>query len=367
MKGIWRPLLMAAVLCTAGFARVADAQTIIVRHVPPDVTVEASLDTRPAVQAVLDPAGNARIALNAIQGTAEASVRVFLYACDSRRRLALVGRDAPIPPMPTECVRKDLSGVFVLRPVTTLVLNLAESTPIVLIAQGQPPREWLEDIPEQAEGVKVHTPAPGLMVFGGGGWSNFRENTFKACGQLVTSCSGGDLRMGTTIGATYWMSPFIAAEVSFAKDRVLTAFGNTPSSSFTTTVDPEILIINAKVGVPVHERVTFYGTGGIDHHRATTTTTDIADDLPVTIDGVSQTLTGGTLKTSYRTAGWSWAAGGGVDIWVSRHFGIYLEGRFADLKGSDVTGGEARRDQIATSVQTGIRFRFAPPRRPVQN
>jgi opacity protein-like surface antigen len=356
MTRFWRPLVLAAVL-GAGTVRVATAQTVIVRHAPADTTVQVSFDAQPPVTATPDAAGNARATLDIVPGTDELAARVFLYSCPGVRQVAIVGRDSNMPPMPTGCTRRDLSGIFVVRHTTTLVLNLAEAIPFVLSAPGAPPHEWLRDpqSADEANAAARRVRAETFTAYLGSGLSNFRGVTASVC-DLGVSCSGGDLSPGFTVGANYWFSPFIAADVSYGKDRILTANGHVGDSfNFTSTVDPEVLMLAAKIGVPVNARVTFYGKAGANHHRATTTNTDTLTDITVTVDGVSQTLPGGTLKTAYRTEGWGWLWGGGIDIHVTPHIGIYLDGRMLQLKGVSETG-EFTRDTVATSVQAGIRL-----------
>jgi hypothetical protein len=101
--------------------------------------------------------------------------------------------------------------------------------------------------------------------------------------------------------------------------------------------------------------IRLYAQGGIDRHRATFRTTQSADDRTVTINNATQTLAGGTQMLEYTTEGWGWVVGGGLEAWVNRVFGLYADAQYVKLRGSDVTGGEARTNESLLVVTAGIR------------
>ena len=84
-------------------------------------------------------------------------------------------------------------------------------------------------------------------------------------------------------------------------------------------------------------------------------TTQTQDPRTVTVDEVVQTIPGGTQTFELKTDGWGWLFGGGLEVWVSPSFAIYGEFDYGALKGSDVSGGEARIDDRLTSALLGLR------------
>jgi hypothetical protein len=163
-----------------------------------------------------------------------------------------------------------------------------------------------------------------------------------------------------TVGISYWLSPWIGAEASYAKDARLTASGQTSATAtFTSETDPELFTIAGKVGMTVN-RVGLYARGGANFHRATTLETDVLPNITRTVNGITVILPGGTLATGYRTQGWGWLTGGGLDVRATDRFGIYLDARLAKLSGKARDDSPVVRNTLTMSFQMGVRFSLVP-------
>jgi len=357
MKSLRRPLLVAAVFCAVLRGAAAEAQTIILRHVPEGVTFDASLVASAAVAATTDPYGNAVIAINSLTRGSEMVARIYVVNCGTGGHVVLADRNAPVPAIEPGCGLRELSGAFVVRRNTTLVVNLGETPPAVRIAQGRAPENWLQDVVAGAGLPPADAPYR-LGVFAGGGLSIFRGLSVDACGDS-SACRTSNVTQGGTAGVSFWLSPWLGAEISYAKDVRLTASGEPAAgTSFTTETDPEMIMLAGKVGRVVN-RVGLYAKGGATFHRATTTETDVLPNITRTVSGIVTVFPGGTLATAYRTQGWGWLAGAGMDIRVTNRFGIYLDGRLAKLSGT-ASGSPAVRNTLTPSLQMGLRFALVP-------
>lgn len=190
-------------------------------------------------------------------------------------------------------------------------------------------------------------------MFGGGGLASFRDADVVFCGG-DTECKTTGPRPAYTAGVAYWLTPFLAAEASYIRPANVTADGSGTGYRFSSELDTHAVVAVGKLGVPVG-RLRVYGHAGATYHRASWTTTETIDDYPVTIDGVEQTVAGGTQAFEFRTAGWGWMFGGGVEVWVTPAFGIYAEGARIVLKGKAEGGGDARMDDRVASILAGVR------------
>ena len=76
------------------------------------------------------------------------------------------------------------------------------------------------------------------------------------------------------------------------------------------------------MGLPIG-RARLYGKGGGIFHSATTTSVN-------TIADVDQTL-------KLRTEGWSWIAGGGIEVWISKRFALYADADCGRIRGDAVS------------------------------
>ena len=328
----WRLLAMAAALNVTAGAGIAAAQTIIVRHAPPGETIEAVLNATKVATAEVTAAGDATLSvdLNKNIGTTEIDANIFIDVCDKLHRVIVVERAKLPDPQEPGCARRDIPGLYWVRQVNTLVIDVGSATPTMLLIRGSysvsAPRTW--------------TPSPtGLVLFGSGSFLTFRDAAFVACGS-VTSCSAKDSGIAVNGGLTYWFTPFLGAEVTYLKPRNVTSSGGGDTYHFNGTLESEVATVAGKLGVPLGA-LRLYGQIGRSYHWGKAVTTE-------TIDAASQTF-------ELKTEGWGWSFGGGGEVWLTRSFALYAELAFADVKGADIAGGEGRIDDRVRSIGGGVR------------
>jgi hypothetical protein len=359
MMALWRPLALAAALNVTVAVGVATAQTVVVTNAPPGSKIELVLNAATIGSATPDASGIATLSvgLSAHGGKTETDAHIFVDVCKELRRVLLVERGQQ-PPAPGEgCARKEIAGLFLVRRVTTLVVDVGAAAPAVWLRQGPAPERWLKPEPEAQEGAaRTWRPLPtGLVLFGSGGLNSFGDAVSLACGN-VTPCSGKDRRAAYTFGGDYWVTRFLAAEGSYLKPAQVTTSGSGDIYRFNSSLDTRIITVAGKVGVPIGP-VRAYGKVGATYQRSTSTTTETIDDRTVTVDGVDQIVKGGTQTLAIRTEGWGWIAVGGLEAWVSRRVAIYGEVGGAALKGSNVDSGEGKLDEPVTIILLGIRLK----------
>jgi Outer membrane protein beta-barrel domain len=346
-----RVLTLAATL-NAILACTAHAQTVIVRRAPPGSTIELVVNTETVGSTTADASGDARLTTNmfAAPGKSETDAFLFVDFCTDNRRIVIVERSGQPAQPPAGCDRRQILGVYLVRKISTLVVNAAGPNPTVLLRQGsvslRPSRVW--------------TPSPaGLHVFGGGGLMQIRDAVGLACGN-VSNCSGDDSAIGYTVGATYWFSRYLAAEGSFTKPAEVTIEGSGDDFRFTSFQDSEIYAMSGKVGFPTR-RLRFYGQAGANYHRSTSGTSETLDDITVTNDDGTETVIEGGVQTfNLKTSGWSWQFGGGAEFWILPRVAAYGEVGWTWIKGEAEDDGDGATDDRYRSFVGGIRLRLWP-------
>jgi hypothetical protein len=348
-----RPLALAAAFTMIAAAGTATAQTLAVRGAPGGATIEFVFNGATISSTTVDPVRNASsaVVLQASIGKPETDVHIYLDQCGTRLRVIFVERGVPPPPQQA-CVRKEIWGWYLARPVTTFVMDLGGSEPSVAVRQGPAPREWLGDVGATPPRTWPSVPN-GLMLSGGGGFSVLGGAVAAECGN-VAQCSGSGTGIAYSAGISYWIARFVAAEVGYLKPADVETAGSGSNFRFSGTLDSEILIVGANVGAPVGP-VRIYGRGGANYVRATSKSTETIDDATVTVGGVTQTVKGGTQTFSAKTAGWSSYFGGGVEVWLKRALAIYAEGGRFTLKGKPLDGSESQLDDHVTVLGGGVR------------
>jgi OmpA-like transmembrane domain. len=331
----WRLPVLGAVLFVSLGAGVAAAQAVIVRKAPPAAPVEVALNAEKVASGTADPNGDATLAfkLPETDGNSGIDANVFVDYCDTLRRVVIVERGKLPLPADAGCARRQISGLFWVRRVNTLVVDAGGVTPTLLLIKGK----YGLDEPV----TRAWTPSPtGLVVFGGGGLMTFRDARLIACGN-VTPCSGHDGGLGGyTAGATYWVKRYIGVEGSYIKPRKVTAQGNSDTFNFDSALDAHVVTIAGKVAAPIGP-VRLYAKVGMNYHRATSTTSE-------TIGTASQTF-------EMKTQGWGWLLGGGAEAWITPSVALYAEAGIARIKGADVSGGEGVIDDRLRSIVFGLR------------
>ena len=346
-----RPLALAAALVVILGATVASAQTVIVRGAPAGSRVELVFNADVAGSAAADAAGDATLPFKLATPGAkpEIDARIFVDVCSDVRRVLLVGRGQQAPVPGSGCDRREILGVFLIRRVSTVVVNVGGLNPTVLLIQGPfdprvpvSPRSW--------------SPSPdGLILLGAGNLAWFNNATVLACGD--TDPCGRKQRPGFSVAAAYWITPVIGAEVGYVRPADVKIEGSGTGFRFTSTLEPEVVTIAGKVGAPVGP-VRIYGKAGGVFHRALLGTTQTIDDTTITVDGVTQVVKGGTQRLEMETEGWGWLFGGGLEVWLNRSFAIYTELQFAKLQGDPVNASDGRLDERMTTIAIGAQVRI---------
>ena len=345
-----RLLTLAAAIHLTLCAGVATAQTVLVRNAPPDSTIEVMLNSSPVGSTKVGASGVATVAGKISEDPArtEIDAQVFVDACGDVRRVIIVERAVQPPAPDAGCVRRDMGGLFLVKRITTLVVDFGGANTTLMLRQGSvsldPPRVWAE------------TPS-GLVLFGGGAYTFGSSAKAISCGD-VTPCDGSTSGFSFTAGATYWIVPFLGAEGAYIRPAEVTSSGSGEGFRFDGSFRADVFTAAGKVGVPLGP-VRLYGKVGGAYQRSTTNTTQIMEARTVTVDGVEETIPGGTAQYNLRTAGWGWIFGGGGEVWFSPAFAVYGEfGRLA-LKGSsrEDENAEGLVDDRMYTVFFGIRLR----------
>ena len=345
MTAWWQVAALVALATFAGTAGAA-AQSVLARNLTPGAPIEFVLNATVVGSAKADAEGYASMRLRpAGGGKDQMDSLVFVDTCGELKRILVVERGTEPLAQEPACARVEIPGL--------IVVNLTGPSPTLMLIQGPydpnaPPRTW--------------TAAPmGLIVSGGTGLTSFNNQGLFACGS-VTDCSANNWTMGFAGAAQFWLSPFLGAEVGYIKPGGTEVEGKGTSSissyDFTSSLGGDVLTVAGLVGGPVGP-LRLYGKAGANHQWTTQTETVTIADVTATIDGVEQTIKGGTQTTTLRTSGWGWLFGGGVDVWIHPRFAIYGEALWAGVKGGDADLGEGSLNQRLTMFFVGGRLYLA--------
>jgi hypothetical protein len=351
-KSLRFPALALALTATAGVSA-ASAQTVIVRSAPAGATIELTMDGGRSASATTDAQGDATLKPPA--STAESEAQLYVDACGSTVRVMLV-RLRPAAPE-AGCTRTEIGSVFIVRPVTTFVIDIDGTHASAHVAQGPPPRSWLDRGAAPEKAARTYgTPHNGLTVGAGAGFSRFDNAVTIMCGD-VAQCQSNNFGLALSFGADYWIRKFAAAHVGYVRPADVTAIGSGDTYRFDSALVSRILFVGGKLGGVVGP-ARIYGVGGATFHQATTTTHETFNDQTVVVDGVTQTIPGGSQTYAQKTQGWSWFIGGGVESWLINRLAIYGELLTPKVKGAPTTGGEGGIDDRAWIAVAGVRVRI---------
>lgn len=254
-------------------------------------------------------------------------------------------------------LRKELIPLFLMRSITSLVVDSTEGRPDAWLRQGPAPKSWLTSTVEEENplGGQSWRPAPtGLSIFGGGGLVTNSDLQGAVCGNTA-DCTNNGFRPGFTAGAWSWIGPNIAIEGSYLKPLAFTLDGADETYRFTSEFAADVITVVGKVGGQAGP-TRIYGLGGMNYQRSDLTTVETTGDITYTLDGVAVTLPGGTQTLTFETRGWGWMFGGGVEIWVKPRLALYGEFLRLKLNGTDTRGGEGILDNQLTTFMFGVRF-----------
>ncbi len=349
MTNAWRlPVMAAAVML--GCASAASAQSVMVRHLPPGSAVEAVINTGPAISGTANQDGDVTLVFPASTplgpgGKAEMDANVFLDTCKAVHRVVIFDRAKTPPPAADDCDRREITGVFWVRRVNTLVVDTATSTPSLLLIKGKyvpPPPPKPESASGEDETQKPRRKSPvGPMIFGGGGLGTYSAIAGETCG-LVSPCSTNQTAINGTAGIQFWMKEWLGIEGSYLRPKQFNASGG-DTFTFNTGVTADIYSVNGLVGAPLG-LVRPYAKGGVNFTASSSTTVE-------TIDVSSQTI-------AFKTRGWGYAYGGGVDVTIGKRIIGFAEVDFLKLNGGAVGGGPAQLDDKYTAIVIGARLQL---------
>src|SRR5262249_12730175 len=154
--------------------------------------------------ATADGAGDATLAVPA--RAAEDDVQMHVDVCGNLVRVLIVSRGVqPAAPGPN-CARTDFPSTFLMRAVTTFVVDISEQSAVVHLSQGPPPPEWVGRGPAVHGKIAWSTPSTGLALSAGVGFSTFSDAVTVACG-TATPCDSNNFGGAVTLGAEYWIKP----------------------------------------------------------------------------------------------------------------------------------------------------------------
>ena len=360
MTELRRLLPVAAALTAILAGGQAAAQTVVVTKTPPGATVELGLNAATIGTATADAAGTATLPVNleAHGRKPVADARIFVDVCEKSRRVTLLETGWEAPPPGAGCVRREIFGVFFLQKITTVVVNASEQAQAVWIKQGRAPDAWLRDVPadtEKAAAVESKLPR-GFALFVGGGLSKYANASTVSCGSF-TNCTSDDSKANIWIGGDFWIRSWIAASGGYLRPWGASADGSGNGYRFTTSLNPNVVTITAKVGAPLG-RVRIYGEVGTAYNWTTRTTTQTMDDQSLVIDGLPVVIPGGTQEFTLKTEGWNWIWAGGGEFWMTPIAAVWGEVSWVKLTGNASGGGEGSLNDTLTSVTAGIRLRL---------
>jgi hypothetical protein len=337
MTRLWRLLVIAAALNMTAAATAA-AQTVLLRKAPPGVSVEFLLNDAVVGTGTTNPEGEASLDLK--MTLAEMDANVFVDVCEKSRRVVVVDRNRRPPAAPAGCDRREISGIFWVRPINTLVVDAGATQPTMLLVRGpyKPPKPEVEG--EEGEGPKFETPT-GLTLFGAGGYGDFSKAIEVACGNVA--CEGKNGGLGYSFGGGYWFTPWLGAQGGYTKPRRVHARGG-EGFTFDSQFDVDVFNVAAVVGVPAG-RGRVYGLVGGSYHQSTT-------NLTQTIDNQTQLF-------AQKTHGWGLLVGGGLEVWATPKVAVFGELSMARIKANAEDKGDGLVDDRLRFITVGVKIRLS--------
>jgi len=343
------PAVAAALFLTVG-SGIAAGQTLIVRRAPIGATIELLINSTKAGSAQADAAGDAKIPFTLPSQVEKTGIdsRVYVDTCGEMRRVIIAERDKPPVPPESTCARQELTGVFLVRKVSSVVVNVGDPIATLLLRQGS--------YSLNPRGPRRQAPT-GLVVFAGAALTTYANAREFGCSGVPT-CSGDETGVGYTVGADFWITRYLAVEGTYMRPPHLTIAGSGPSYHFDSFLEPHLFTGAGKVGVALGP-VRLYGRAGFNYHRAESGTTQVIDDITTTTeDGVTTITPGSTQTVEANTQGYGWLVGGGMEAWVAPAFALYVEGGGAGIKGKGEVVEQGQIDNRLTVFTAGIKIRL---------
>ncbi len=353
----WRRLALTAAVVLGAAVGAANAQTVVVTDAPKASQVTITLNGRTIGSAVADANGQATmdVGRSPNAGKIDTDVHVYIDACGDARRVVFVERGLEAPPPGDGCNRQEISGWFVFRQSTSMLVDVAPPSATVWLRQGPIPSDWLkkgeESRPSKTTYRENRAPA-GLVIFGGGGFLRFGDVTANACGNV--DCSAKSFRPGFTVGIGYWLNQYIGVEGAFVKSSPVKASASPGTYTFSSDLNTQIVTVAGKVGAP-YGPARFYAKGGVTYERSAFTTDET---ILATTDQAGNAVPERSITLVSRMEGWGYVVGGGIEMWVNKTAGVFVEGGRLKLNGHAIDTGEASLDSGVFYVQIGLTIHF---------
>jgi hypothetical protein len=351
-------LMWVSALSLTVAAAAARGQTVIVTNAPAGSTIELTLNSVAITSATADASGDATLAAGLPPGVEQSDVRFVVDSCGTLLRVQLVNPGASPRSTAAGCTRTEIRDLFVMRRVTTFVIDVMGSAVSVHLRQGPAPREWLTHGELRGPTGKYFRSPPqtGLVLFAAAGLSTFSKAKATACGD-VTACAGGGAASAGAAGAAYWITRSFGGQITFARPATASASGSGGTFRFSSALDSRLVTVAGLAGVPVGA-MRLYALAGANRHRAELVTTETIDDVSVVVDDATRTITGGTQRFAHNTEGWSWLVGGGLEAWPTKSLAFYVEVQSARLDAPDIGAVEGRIDDRVLAMVAGVRVRL---------
>ena len=345
-----RLLSLAAAFALVAGSGTAAAQTLYVRRAPVGSTIDLFVNSAKAGSAQTDANGDVRIPIDLPAQLKKETIdaRVYVDTCGENRRVTITERDMPPLPPGDGCSRQEITGVFLIRRVTSVVVNVGDPVATLLLRQGS--------YSLRSRGPRRQAPV-GFVVFGGGAFAEYADALDFGCANVPT-CSGDDSGFGYTVGAEYWVVKFLSVEGSYFRPPQLNIEGSGSSYRFNSFLEPHLFTIAGKVGIPVGP-IRFYGRAGFNYHRAESGTTQRTDEISITDEnGVVTVTPANVTSVEANTSGWGWLLGGGLEAWVAPRFALYGEVGGAGIKGDSELVDQGVIDNRLMTYMVGIRVKI---------
>jgi len=330
-------------------AGTAAAQTVYVRTTP-GLNVELDVNSQKINTLSADAIGTAEFTLNLFptKDKIEADVHVFADVCGNLRRVILVEAGNEPAPADSGCRRTPVRELLAIRPETSLVVNVDETSATVLIRQGPPAPWWIGKGPAPSEGGSSWDPVPKGLILGGSiGLGRFSNINTTVCGD-ASSCTNKKLHADVSADVAFWLTRNLAGAVSYTRLTNVHASGSGTNFTFNTSVDTAVITLGGKVGGQAGP-IRLYVMGGANYLLAASTTSETFT--------ASATTTAATGTLAFKANGWGWVAGGGMETWPTSRLGIFLDLKYMKIQGDNTAGKTlgSLKDNVP-AVEAGVRL-----------
>ena len=333
----------------------ANAQTVMVRHVPAGEAVDVFLNATKVGTAVVNATGDTKLPLNLREnnaGKTDIDANVFIDVCDKIRKVIVVERGQPAATQEPGCDQREISGLYFVRREHTLVVDLGGVNPTMMLIKGSSRSRSCKALDRFADRA-------------GPLWRGRPRRPPRRGAHLVrqrATCSGDDAGFSFTAGFDVWIKRWVAGTASYFRPPRVTAKGSGSTYSFDSALEPNVLIFGGRLGIPIGP-VRITGLIGTTFQDATLTTHE-------TINNASQVFL-------VETRGWGWTWSGGLrdldvvlarDLWRSRvwhaqrHVDDWRRGA-ARRASAPRDGGRTRQDRKAVDSLIASRMSGHPSAR----